>query len=79
VTAILSKQAEAAFAEPGCDALSEAATGSGTISRRGAPVTLNAISQRAYAKWVAAGQPEGDGSRFWLQAEEELLQGNGRD
>jgi hypothetical protein len=28
---------------------------------------------RAYLKWEAAGRPEGDGSRFWLEAEQELL------
>jgi hypothetical protein len=36
---------------------------------------LNDIRQLAYQKWVAAGRPEGDSSRFWLEAEQELLQG----
>jgi len=45
-------------------------------SSRNAPsLTLNDIRLRAYRKWEAAGRPEGDGSRFWLQAEQELLQG----
>jgi hypothetical protein len=30
---------------------------------------------RAYGKWEAAGKPDGDGTRFWLEAEQELLQG----
>jgi len=36
---------------------------------------LNDIRARAYSKWVAAGRPEGDSWRFWLEAEQELLQG----
>jgi len=28
---------------------------------------------RAYLKWEAAGRPDGDGSRFWLEAEQELF------
>jgi len=32
------------------------------------------IRLRAYQKWEAAGRPGGDGMRFWLQAEQELLQ-----
>jgi hypothetical protein len=31
---------------------------------------------RAYAKWAAAGKPVVDCTRFWLEAEEELLQRN---
>jgi hypothetical protein len=33
-----------------------------------------AIRHRAYLKWEAAGQPDGDGVDFWLDAEQELLQ-----
>jgi len=29
----------------------------------------------AYQKWEAAGKPAGDGVQFWLQAEQELLEG----
>jgi hypothetical protein len=36
-------------------------------------ITLDDIRLRAYSKWEAAGKPDGDGSRFWLAAEEELL------
>ena len=34
-----------------------------------------AIRLRAYQKWEAAGKPDGDGRRFWLQAVHEILQG----
>ena len=33
------------------------------------------IRLAAYQKWEAAGQPAGDGVQFWLQAEQELVQG----
>lgn len=36
-------------------------------------VTLNDIRELAQSKWLAAGRPEGDGMRFWLEAEQELL------
>lgn len=39
------------------------------------PIYLNEIRLRAYLKWQAAGQPPGDGVRFWLAAEQELLNG----
>lgn len=29
------------------------------------------LSRLAYARWEAAGRPEGDGARFWLEAERE--------
>lgn len=32
------------------------------------------VRLRAYYKWVDAGRPEGDGTRYWLAAEEELQQ-----
>jgi hypothetical protein len=38
-------------------------------------VTLNEIWERACLKWKAAGMPAGDASRFWLEAEKELLEG----
>jgi hypothetical protein len=33
------------------------------------------IRLAAYQKWEAAGKPAGDGVQFWLQAEQELLEG----
>ena len=41
------------------------------IRRR--PVYLNEIHVLARSKWLAAGKPGGDGTRFWLEAEQELL------
>jgi hypothetical protein len=35
---------------------------------------LNDIWRRARQKWEAAGRPPGDSSRFWLEAEQELVQ-----
>jgi ribosome-associated translation inhibitor RaiA len=35
---------------------------------------LEAIRVRAYECWEAAGRPEGDGVRFWLEAERGLMQ-----
>jgi hypothetical protein len=34
-----------------------------------------AIRQRAYQKWEAAGRPEGNDMKFWLEAERELRGG----
>jgi hypothetical protein len=38
---------------------------------------LNDIWRLARHKWEAAGRPDGDHSRFWLEAEQELLQAEG--
>jgi hypothetical protein len=35
---------------------------------------LNDIWRLAREKWETAGRPNGDSSRFWLEAERELLQ-----
>jgi hypothetical protein len=35
--------------------------------------TLEDVRLRAYRKWEAAGRPDGDGTKFWLEAERELL------
>jgi hypothetical protein len=37
-------------------------------------ICLNQIWLLARLKWEAAGRPDGDSSRFWLEAEQELLQ-----
>jgi len=34
---------------------------------------LNDIWRLARQKWNVAGKPDGDSSRFWLEAEQELL------
>src|SRR6516225_4359921 len=49
------------------------APGNGTVHQPHA-LTLNEIRQNAYRRWEAAGRPSGDCSRFWLEAEQELLQ-----
>jgi hypothetical protein len=41
-------------------------------SPNGQPVSEEAIRLCAYCKWEAAGKPDGDGVRFWLDAEKEL-------
>jgi len=38
---------------------------------------LNDIWRLARQKWEAAGRPDGDSSRFWIEAEQELLQAEG--
>ena len=48
--------------------------------RGGQTETLKAAAEEqirilAYQKWEAAGKPESDGVRFWLEAEREFLQG----
>ena len=39
------------------------------------PVSEEAIRFLAFQKWEAAGKPDGDGRRFWLEAVHEILQG----
>ena len=39
------------------------------------PIPEEAIRLRAYQKWERTGRPEGDGVRFWMEAEKELMQG----
>jgi hypothetical protein len=50
-----------------------AAASGGPVSN-GRSVAEAAIRLRAYAKWEAAGRPDGDGVHFWLEAERELGQ-----
>jgi hypothetical protein len=44
-------------------------------SDNGTSPSEEAIRHRAYLRWDAAGRPGGDGVKFWLQAENELLHG----
>jgi DUF2934 family protein len=39
-------------------------------------VSEETIRIRARQKWEAAGKPNGDDLRFWLEAEQEILQSN---
>ena len=38
---------------------------------------LDIIRRRAYQKWEAAGWPDGQSDRFWLEAEREVYQQGG--
>jgi hypothetical protein len=40
------------------------------------PPAEEAVRIGAYLRWDAAGRPGGDGVRFWLEAEQEMLAGN---
>jgi hypothetical protein len=40
------------------------------------PITVDDIRFCAYRRWERAGRPAGDGVQFWLEAEQELGQGN---
>ena len=46
--------------------------GDGSVGTSTATVAEEDIRLRAYLKWEAAGRPEGDGVRFWREAEKEL-------
>jgi len=38
-------------------------------------VSVEDIRLCAYRKWESAGKPTGDGIQFWLEAEQDLVQG----
>ena len=42
------------------------------MSKQSSKPTESEVRQRAYELWEKAGQPEGDGQQFWLEAEKEL-------
>lgn len=46
----------------------------GDPTPNGKIVSEEAVRLRAYQRWEAAGSPGGDGVKFWLEAEQELLQ-----
>lgn len=46
-------------------------------ARKRPGLTMEEIRLRAYQRWQAAGKPNGDATKFWLQAEQELLQSRG--
>jgi hypothetical protein len=47
---------------------------SGDPFPKGKAVSEEIVRLRAYQKWEASGKPGGDGLKFWLEAEQELLQ-----
>jgi hypothetical protein len=56
--------------------LGQTAAASGDPDHNGPSVSADDIRLCAYRKWESAGKPAGDGAQFWLQAEQELKQGN---
>jgi hypothetical protein len=53
----------------------KAAVASCQNNHNGKLVSVEDIRRCAYQKWEAAGQPTGDGVQFWLEAEQELMEG----
>jgi hypothetical protein len=51
-----------------------AASVPGTPAPKGKAASEEAVRLRAYQRWEAAGRPGGDGVKFWLEAEQELVQ-----
>jgi len=51
------------------------AVASGDNYHNGKLVSEEDIRLCAYRKWEAAGKPTGDGVQFWLEAEQELVEG----
>jgi hypothetical protein len=77
-SAVFEQVAEAVIDPSGVTAPKEetgGAAGQAPAARRPAALFLNAIRDEAYQKWLAAGSPAGDCTRFWLDAERELLEG----
>lgn len=52
-----------------------AAVAYGDNDHNGKMVSDEDIRLCAYQKWEAAGKPTGDGVQFWLEAEQELVEG----
>jgi hypothetical protein len=46
-----------------------------TVSAVRQPVSEAEVRLRAYHRWEVSGKPPGDGVNFWLEAEQEFLQG----
>ena len=44
-----------------------------TPVQKGKPVSEEAVGVRAYEKWESVGRPGGEGVKFWLEAEHELM------
>jgi len=61
-------------AKPTSELQAAVAPGPSSPVERGKPLSEEAVRLRAYLKWQGAGKPGGDGVRFWLEAEQELLQ-----
>jgi hypothetical protein len=57
----------------------KAAVASSDNVHNGKLVSEEDIRICAYQKWESAGKPTGDGSRFWLEAEQELVEGKNEE
>ncbi len=53
----------------------QVAVASGDKDHNAQLVPAEDIRLCAYRKWESAGKPSGDGIQFWLEAEQELVQG----
>src|SRR5208337_4782217 len=53
----------------------EAAVATSDTDHKGKFVSEEVIRLCAYQKWETAGKPAGDGVQFWLEAEQELVEG----
>ncbi len=53
----------------------QTAAASGDKDHQAPLVTAEHIRLCAYRKWESAGKPTGDDVQFWLEAEQELVQG----
>lgn len=53
----------------------QTAVASGDKDHQARLVPAEDIRLCAYRKWEKAGKPTGDGTKFWLEAEQELAQG----
>jgi hypothetical protein len=72
----LHKHATPADADPGQrTTLTKAVVAVSDNNHNGMLVLEEDIRLCAYQKWEAAGHPTGDGIRFWLEAEQELVEG----
>ena len=57
----------------------QTAVASGDKEHNGSLVSAEDIRLCAYRKWENAGKPAGDGIQFWLEAEQELLEGKNEE
>jgi len=57
----------------------QTAIASGDKGRNAQSVSAEDIRLCAYRKWEAAGKPAGDGVQFWLEAEQELVEGKNEE
>jgi len=74
------KHATLAHAGPGkSTAPTKAAVASGDNDHNGKLVSEEDIRLCAYQKWESAGKPAGDGVQFWLEAEQELVEGKNEE